>query len=65
VNLDIVRVAGGSSQKVYEGRLKSMGQCGAIAPLFPTLAGMLFKEFPGNSGQARRVVEPFDPNICR
>jgi hypothetical protein len=64
ISLDVVRIGGESNKKIYEGRLKSAGSCGNIASLFPTLATMMFKDFPGVSGKSTRIVEAAPDSKC-
>ena len=56
IALDIVEAKGintQKSQKVYEGRAKSTGNCSEIAVVFSTMLDALFKDFPGPNGKVR------------
>jgi hypothetical protein len=53
VNIDIAIPDGSSLKKVYEGRLKSRGNCSKLTQLMPPLLEMFFFEFPRASGQTK------------
>jgi hypothetical protein len=53
VNIDIATPDGSSLKKVYEGRLKSRGNCSKLTKLMPPLLEMFFFEFPRASGQTK------------
>ena len=53
VNIDIGTPDGSSLKKVYEGRLKSRGNCSKLTQLMPPLLEMFFFEFPRASGQTK------------
>ena len=53
VNIDIAIPDGSSLKKVYEGRLKSRGNCSKLTQLMPPLLEIFFFEFPRASGQTK------------
>lgn len=66
VHVDIVELTQGSGnpKKVYEGRLQSEGECGALPVIMPTLIQAFLVRFPGESGKQRIEVLPFTPPDC-
>jgi Domain of unknown function (DUF4136) len=57
VDIDSKSVPG---KRYYEGRAESTGQSNALPPVMPALIRALFTDFPGNSGQTRRVDVPME-----
>ena len=51
----------GETKKLYEARVVSTGTSGRITEVMPSLIKALFKDFPGKSGETRRVVMPLNP----
>lgn len=60
VNMDIVELtpAGTAPKKVYEGKLRSEGSCGAMAGVMPALIKSMLARFPGESGKPRQETTP-------
>lgn len=52
--------AGATPRTIYEGKLVSQGACGAIAQVFPLMAGAMFKDWPGVSGKTSTVTVTLD-----
>lgn len=51
VNLDIMRLGeGGKSEKAYEARLSSSGNCGNLTVIMGSLLEAMFKDFPKDAG---------------
>ena len=63
VNIDIAIPDGSSLKKVYEGRLKSRGNCSKLTQLMPPLLEMFFFEFPRASGQTKTESTNWD-GVC-
>lgn len=67
-DLDIVRhrleldidAKGVTGKRYYEGRAETSDATTANAPVVPTLVRALFRDFPGNNGQTRRVDVPVE-----
>ncbi len=53
LNLDIVKTAGGD--KLFEGRVESVGADNRLPEVMPYLVQAMFTNFPGNSGVTQRV----------
>ena len=49
-----------TGKRYYEGRVESTGQTESLPAVMPSLIRALFTEFPGNSGQMRRVDVPVE-----
>lgn len=49
-----------AGKRYYEGRAESTGESKALPPVMPALIRALFTDFPGNSGQTRRVDIPVE-----
>lgn len=66
VNVDIVEVAADAAapKKVYEGKLRSEGSCGALPVVMPVLLTALLVKFPGESGKARTESIPLQGDGC-
>lgn len=47
-----------AGKRYYEGRVESAGQTSALQTVMPALVRALFMDFPGSSGQTRRVDVP-------
>jgi hypothetical protein len=52
------------AESVYEAKLVSEGSCGSVAGVMTPMLEALFKDFPGQSGSARTVEIPYDPQSC-
>ncbi|WP_421869485.1 hypothetical protein [Motiliproteus sp.] len=52
------------SQPIYEGRAHSLGRCSAITPVFEVMLEALFRDFPGQPGQNRKVKIESDADSC-
>ena len=51
------RLVGDSiGKRLYEGTAKSTGPSGSLSTVMPYLVEALFKEFPGESGKAHKVI---------
>ena len=48
------------AKKVYESRVKSVGECGVVAGVFNELLEAMFTKFPGESGQTITAKIPYD-----
>ncbi|WP_298942172.1 hypothetical protein [uncultured Psychromonas sp.] len=48
------------AKKVYESRVKSVGECGVVAGVFNELLEAMFTNFPGESGQTINAKIPYD-----
>ena len=57
LDIDSKTVAG---KRYYEGRVESTGQTETLPAVMPYLIRALFADFPGNSGQTRRVDVPVE-----
>lgn len=66
VNVDIVEVAADATapKKVYEGKLRSEGICGALPVVMPVLLTALLTKFPGESGKPRTESIPLPGTGC-
>lgn len=62
MKIDIVRLADGTSEKVYEGRLKSEGSCGNLVNLVPQFVKMMLSDYPGKSGASGARMLPWAGN---
>ncbi len=60
VNIDIAIPDGSGLKKVYEGRLKSRGNCSKLTRVMPPLLEMFFFEFPRASGQTKTESTNWD-----
>lgn len=64
--LDIVEAASlksgseDNAKKVYESRVKSVGECGVVAGVFNELLKAMFTNFPGENGQTITAKIPYD-----
>jgi len=47
-------------KKIYEGRVKSIGTCGMVAAVMPSMIESLFKTFPQKSGSTNTIVLPWN-----
>lgn len=48
-------------KRYYEGRVENTADNGALPAVMPYLIRALFTDFPGNSGQTRRIDVPVEP----
>ena len=46
----------GNVKVVYEGRVKSSGSSGEIAVVLPSMIEALFRDFPGHSGETKKIT---------
>ncbi len=54
-----------AGRRYYEGRVESTGQSGSLPAVMPYLIRALFTDFPGNSGQTRRIDVPVSAPVDR
>ncbi len=58
IDIDSKAIAG---KRYYEGRVENTGDSAALPKVMPYLIRALFTDFPGNSGQTRRIDVPREP----
>ena len=66
VEIDIYRGSTYDTPKkdrVFEGRASSLGQTGQLEAVMPYILDALFKDFPGRSGESRRVSIEVPMNV--
>jgi hypothetical protein len=59
--IDIVDTSSLKSEKpikIYEGRVKSIGKCGGVNYVMSEMIESMFRNFPGTSGNSRKVEIP-------